>query len=84
MKDFAVIMGTHHPKEHKRLVKAYLQDHAELLKAAPDTHNVLDLSHSLDDMLLECCVVCFGVEMNSGMSLREQSYRRIGARKTIP
>ena len=48
MKDFAVIMGTHHPKEHKRL-----QDHAELLKAAPDTHSVLDLSHSLDDMLLE-------------------------------
>ena len=54
MKDFAVIMGTHNPQEHKRLVEAYLQDHAELLKTATGTHNVLDnLSHSLDDMLLE-------------------------------
>ena len=54
MKDFATIMNSNHPEEHKELMKAYLHDHAKILQAAPDTHNVLDnLSHSLDDMLME-------------------------------
>ena len=53
-KDFMTISHSHNPEKRKHLLKAYLHDHAELLKAASiDTDKVFDhLSHSLSEILL--------------------------------